>query len=611
MRRQFRLMRYAGRHVGSAALVLGSMLLMIGVDIAKPFPTKLLVDNVLGSHPVPHAITLLPGAASHQGLLAWVVGATIGLFVFQTALDMISSYAATALGQRITYDLGADLFLHAQRLSLRFHSTRSTGDTIARITGDTYAAQTMVLGVLLPVLQSIVMLVAMFVVMWTLQPTLTLLALAVTPFLLVVIARLGGPIRERGREQADLEGALYGVVQRTLTGLPAVQAYGREELEHSRFRHNARLTVRAYLRATFAGLWFQLFAGLVTAVGTALIMYVGGRLALEGKLSTGTILVFISYLSSFYGPLNTLAHTYSTLQFTGGSSDRVLEVLDAPLEVSDRPGAAEVELGGPIRFEHVTFGYLPDTPVLHDVSLTADPGQMIAIVGPTGAGKSTLVNTLLRSFDPWSGRITIDGRDIRDVKLRSLRRQVAIVLQDPFIFPLTIAENIAYGRGGRLRGGNRPLDATQEEIQAAAKAANAHEFIMRLPQDYWTVVGEGGGTLSGGERQRLSIARAFLKDAPILILDEPTSSLDARTETQLLDALERLMVGRTTFLIAHRLSTLRNADVIFVVDHGRIVEHGSHEELLDHDGLYAQLYYTQTNIVRHAHAGEQPATEPR
>jgi ATP-binding cassette, subfamily B, bacterial len=606
IRRQSRLVPYAARHRGSAAAVVISMLLMIGLDIAKPFPLKLLVDNVLDGKPIPDAVKVLPDANTPTRLLGWIVAATILFFVVQTALDMISSYAATALGQRMTFDLGADLFLHAQRLSLRFHSNRSVGDTIARITHDTYAAQTMVLSVLLPVLQSVVMLGSMFFVMWQLQPTLTLMALGVAPFLLIVIVWLGDPIRRRSREQRDLEGALTGVVTRTLTGLPAVKAFTREEIEHARFRHYADETVSAYLKATFAGLWFQLFAGLVTAVGTAMIMYVGGRMALDGKVSTGTILVFVTYLASFYGPLNTLAHTFSTLQQAGGSADRVLELLDTPLDVDDEPGARQVELRGDVRYDNVSFGYLADRPVLNDISFEAKPGEVIAIVGPTGAGKTTLVNMLLRFFDPWSGSVSVDGTDLREMKVRSLRGQVSIVLQDPFIFPLTIAENIAYGRGSRLKGGRREPDATMEEIEAAARAANAHDFIVQLPYGYDTVVGEAGTTLSGGERQRLSIARAFLKNAPILILDEPTSAVDARTEAQLLGALDRLMHERTTFVIAHRLSTIRDAHQILVLDHGTIIERGTHDGLLADGGLYARLYQTQMNIVRH-HA---PDPEP-
>jgi ATP-binding cassette subfamily B protein/subfamily B ATP-binding cassette protein MsbA len=538
-------------------------------------------------------------------LLIWTVAGEVLIFLLYTVLDMVASYTATALGQRMTYDLGADLFLHVQRLSLRFHANRAVGDTIARVTGDSYAASSLLLESLLPGAQALIGLVAMFVVMWELQPTLTLLSLSVMPFLIVVITTLGRPIHRRTREQRDLEGAMMSVVQRTLTGIPAVKAFNRERLEHARFRAYADQTVRAYLRATFAGLWFKLAAGLVTALGTAAVMYVGGRFALEGTLTTGTIVVFISYLSSFYDPLNTITHMASTLQVSAASADRVIEVLDEPLDVVDKPGAVPVGQIGPIRYERVTFGYAQDRPAVRDISFEVDPGQVAAIVGPTGAGKTTIVNLLMRFFDPWSGQITLSGRDIRDYRVESLRRNMAMVLQDPFIFPLSVAENIAYGRGSRLASTDRRPDATQAEIEAAARAANVDEFIERLPSGYDTIIGEAGATLSGGEKQRLSIARAFLKDAPVLILDEPTSALDARTESQLLDALERLMEGRIAFVIAHRLSTIRRADQILVVEQGRLVERGTQEELIARGGLFAELYETQMRTAAQpAVAGE-------
>jgi ATP-binding cassette subfamily B protein/subfamily B ATP-binding cassette protein MsbA len=305
-------------------------------------------------------------------------------------------------------------------------------------------------------------------------------------------------------------------------------------------------------------------------------------------MTTGTILVFLSYLGSIYGPLNSIAYTASTLQYATSGADRVMEILDTPLDVQDLPGGREAHVQGNIRYDDVTFGYESGRPVIHKASFEIGKGEVVAIVGPTGEGKSTLVNLLVRFFDPWSGRVIVDGEDIRHFCVRSLRQQVAIVLQEPFIFRLTVAENIGYGRP----------DATRSEIEAAAKAARADDFIRRLPEGYDTIVGERGATLSGGERQRLSIARAFLKDAPILVLDEPTSALDALTESALLETLELLMKGRTTFIIAHRLSTIRNADRILVVDRGRIAEEGSHAELLARNGLYANLYRQQISSGR-------------
>jgi ATP-binding cassette subfamily B protein/subfamily B ATP-binding cassette protein MsbA len=463
------------------------------------------------------------------------------------------------------------------------------GDTVARVTGDAYCVNALVAGALLPALQSLVMLATMFVIMWRLEPAMTALAMAVAPFLVLSIRIFGKPMQQRGRERRDLEGRMMAMVTQALSAIPAVQAFTREEAEQARFRSYAEQTVSAYERSAQADMWFKLFVGLVTAVGTAGIMYLGALYALEGRVTVGTIVLFLSYLQSLYAPLNAITYTASTIQDAAARAERVMEILDAPLDVEDLPDARDVRIRGEVRFEEVAFGYEKGRAAVQGISLRAGPGETLAIVGPTGAGKTTLVSLLVRFYDPWSGRITVDGEDIRRIRLRGLREQVAIVLQEPFIFPLTVAENIAYGRP----------QATREQIAAAAANANADEFIRRLPEGYDTVIGERGATLSGGEKQRLSIARAFLKDAPILILDEPTSALDARTEGLLLGALNRLMENRTTFIIAHRLSTIRNADRILVLDRGRIVEGGSHAELVALDGLYASLYRQQMEIARH------------
>ncbi|MGI8802294.1 MAG: ABC transporter ATP-binding protein [Solirubrobacteraceae bacterium] len=601
LRRQARLLRYARPHWRGLVILIATMLANIALDLLRPWPIKLVVDNVLGSQAIPGVLRSLPGVEGKHGLLLWVVIGTVLIFLLGTVTNMVYTYCSLLLGQRMTYSLATDLFAHLQRLSVLFHTRRPVGDLISRVTGDSWCVNTLVTDALVPAFQALVTLIAMFVVMWSLQPTLTLLALGVTPFFLVVIKVLGGPIKDRNREQRDLEGKMMNVVEQSLSAMPAIQAFTREDHEIGRFRSYADRTVLAYVRATVAGLWFELFAGLVTTLGTAGVIYVGADLALKGKLTTGTIIVFLSYLGSLYDPLNSITHTAQTIQGAAAEADRVSELLELEPDIQDRPGARDAKVGGPIRYEQVTFAYEPGRPVLHEIDLVASPGETVAIVGPTGAGKTTMMNLLIRFFDPVSGRITIDGVDLRDMRHRSLRGQIAMVLQDPFIFPVSIAENIAYGRP----------DATREEIRAAAVAANADEYISRLPEGYDTVVGERGATLSGGEKQRLSIARAFLKDAPVLILDEPTSALDARTEAALLEALERLMAGRISFIIAHRLSTIRRATRILVLDHGRIVESGSHAELLANAGLYAALYNRQMDIAEHDAPPVELAAPPK
>jgi ATP-binding cassette subfamily B protein/subfamily B ATP-binding cassette protein MsbA len=588
-----KLLGYARPHWRGWALIVFVTLLSTAFSLAQPWPMKVLVDNVLGDNPVAGGVrTILdtvPGAGSTRGLLAWVVVAGLAIFAINSLVDVVLTFAWIRVGQRMVYDLAADLFARLQRRSLLFHARNAVGDSMARVTGDSWAVHTVVDTLLFTPLHALITTVGVLVVMFRMDVGLTLVSLAVAPVMVGSSLVFGRPIRRVARLGREVESAIQSHVQRTLSGVVAVQSFGQEAREHARFKELAGRAVRAQQQGTFVGSLNGLFVGLIGAFSAGLILWIGANRVLDGRLTVGGLLVFLAYLGTLQGQIGAFTGIYTALQGAGGSIDRVIEVLNVPAEVADRPAALPLTaVQGHLRIEDVTFGYEPGRPVLRGVSLEARPGEMVAIVGATGAGKSTLVGLVPRFFDPWSGRVLIDGHDARDVKLRTLRAQIALVPQEPFLFPVSVAENIAYGRPG----------ASRAEIEAAARAANAHEFILHLGERYETVLGERGATLSGGQRQRLAIARALLMDAPVLILDEPTSALDAETEAGLLAALDRLMEGRTTLVIAHRLSTIRRSDRIVVLRDGEVVEEGTHTELIARRALYAHLHDLQSGAAR-------------
>ena len=588
------ILRFAKPHWRYFLLIFLLTLVVSVVAPLQPWPMKLVVDHVLGDIPLPDwLIQRLTGfgLTTASATLIVVAGATtLLLYALNSVLDAILAWSWTFAGRRMVYDLAEELFARLQRRSLLYHSQTSVGDSMGRVTVDSWAVYQILETLLFTPLNALFTLALMLVLMWQLNVTLTLFALVTAPMMVLVSLFLGKPLRAAAKARREIETRMQSHIQQTLSGIPVVQAFSQEEREQSRLADFADTAIRVQQRSTLLGSVNSLSSGLITSLGTGLILFIGAEQVIEGKLTLGSLLVFLAYLTVMQKQTKVFADIYTSLQRYNASVDRIVEVLDAPSETPEKP---QPKMIGPVRgrvqLQDVTFGYVPGQPVLQNVSLEIQSGETLAIVGPTGAGKSTLVSLVPRFFDPWQGSVRIDGNDVRDLQIADVRKNVSVVLQEPFLAPLSIAANIAYGR---------PF-ATRTEIEQAARAANAHDFIQGLPQGYDTVIGSRGATLSGGERQRLSIARALLKNAPILILDEPTSALDVKTEELLLDALRRLMAGRTTLIIAHRLSTIRNANRIVVLKDGRVEECGTHVELMARDQLYARLYNIQFNTPAH------------
>jgi len=571
-----RVLRYYRPFLAPTIFGLVLSLCGIAVNLLKPWPFKFIVDEILPSGS--------PFRATHsnwRSFLPLVCLALIGLQLFWGILNWATNYIFVKVGLQALLGLRTDLYAHLQRLSLKFHDARRSTDSSFRVAYDSQSIQTIYNKGFTNIFGSIITLIGVFLVMLELDWQLALLSLGIVPLLVYAIYFFARRIRAQSISIQEHESAVLVQVQEGLAAIRMVHAFGREEFELSQFHQRAQESLQANLRLTLTSVNSALVIGTLTVVGTAAMYYLGTVHVLNGTLTLGSLTLFVSYLVMLYQPLESLTYTAWAMEGATGGARRCFEVLDREDDVRDSPNAVAISgTQAAIQFDSVGFGYDDKRPVLDQINVEILPNQIVALVGGTGAGKSTLLSLVPRFYDPTAGTVRLDGRDLRTITKNSLRAQIAIVLQDTLLFSTTVRENIAYGR----------LGATEDEIREAARRAQADEFIRRLPNGYESAVGERGGHLSVGQRQRIGIARAFLKNAPILLLDEPTSALDPTTEAAIMETIKELMHGRTTLIVTHRLGTIHNVDQIIVLEDGRIVERGRGRDLVAQGGAYAKLY---------------------
>jgi ATP-binding cassette, subfamily B, bacterial len=584
-------------HWKTMSLALVAVLGETVTDLLEPWPLKIVVDNLLQSKPLP---SWLAGIVNHLGqdklaVLNFAVVSVAVIAIIGAISSYTEKYLTTSVGQWVMHDLRRTLYQHIHHLSLAEHDEKRTGDLISRVTSDIEAVQDFIATALLGILVDALTIAGMVAWMFYHNARFALIALSIVPALFLVVFFFTKRIKKASRAVRQKEGELANIVQEVFTSIRVVKAFAREDYEQERFEKQSLENVDTALQARSLKARLSPTVEVLAAVGTCLVLGYGARMALAGQLSPGDLILYLAYLSKMYKPMRDLSKMGDTISKATVSYERIQEILNAVSRVRDLPRARRAPIfKGRVEFDRVSFSYTPDNPILKEMSFQIEPGKVAAFVGPSGAGKSTIMSLIPRFYDPTSGRVKIDGSDIRGYKLRSLREQMSFVLQDTVLFRVPIWQNIAYGKP----------EAQRAEIMRAAELANAHEFIEKMPEGYDTMVGERGVSLSGGQRQRIAIARAIIRNTPILLLDEPTSGLDAESEQAVFEALGRLMEGKTSIVIAHHLATIQKADVIFVVKDFQLAERGTHAELLAAGGIYAELYGLQLGSLQQPELGK-------